>query len=153
MRVNVELWQTFKLREEFMADESGILRAEVMAASVGMGNGELGSTSGIGSGASIKGGIKGKGKGKEELRDDASKLSRRMEAMSMNDEEDEESDEVEDRMDPLIMLKLIEKNMRKEELEEKDEKIRRGLSQRREDVQRLQRIEVLYVSLTFCYFI
>lgn len=33
MRISTELWQTWKLREEFMADESGILRAEAAAAS------------------------------------------------------------------------------------------------------------------------
>lgn len=114
MRVSTELWQTWKLREEFMADESGILRAEAAAASAGAAT-----------------------------RDEAAKLSRRMSALVINDEE-----EGDDPMDPLSMLRTLEQKMREEEKADLDTKKQKALAQKRGDVQRLERVEVLYVSVS-----
>lgn len=135
MRVSTELWQTWKLREEYMADESGILKAEAVAASFGMGEK-----------------VKSKGKGKAMGgigggKEDANRLSRRMEALSMDDDE-EPLEKEQDRMDPLVMLQMMAKKMQAEEEAEADEKKKKLLRQRRVDVQRLEKVEVLYVSQT-----
>lgn len=130
MRVSTELWQTWKLREEYMADESGILKAEAVAASFGMGE---------------RAKSKGKGKPPGGGKEDANRLSRRMEALSMEDDE-ELPEEEQDRMDPLVMLQIIAKKMQLEEEAEEDEKKKKLLRQRRVDVQRLEKVEVLYVS-------
>lgn len=118
MRISTELWQTWKLREELMADESGILKAEAVAAAAA-----AATTAGDG-------------------RAEAAKVSRRMEALSISDDEDEGTD---DPMDPLSMLRALEKKLRAEEHAEDDTKKRKLLAQRRGDVQRLERVEVLYV--------
>lgn len=169
MRISTELWQTWKLREEFMADEGGLVKAEKMAATMGeegkkrMGSGDSASggkgrmRSG-GSTASMGlpvGGLRGIGS-----REDAARLSRRMEALAVDDDDDDEAqkeggeeeeededeeEEEEDPMDPLSMLRRLERRMRVEEEGEKDEKRKKEARVKRVDVQRLERVEMLYV--------
>lgn len=124
IRVSTELWQTFKLREEFMADESGISRAEKVE-------------------EALKQGEDGNGMSKAEV----NKLSRRLSTLVIEDEDGEDNED--DELDPLEMLKRLEKEFREEEENCRDEKVRKILVQRREDVQRLERIEILYVSDRF----
>ncbi|KAK4703245.1 hypothetical protein P7C70_g2979, partial [Phenoliferia sp. Uapishka_3] len=127
MRISTELWQTWKLREELMADESGILKAEAAAAAAAratVGQNQEKRTGG---------------------RAEAAKISRRMEALSLSDDEDDGS--TEDSMDPLSMLRALEKKLRAEEGAEEDSKKKKVITQRRGDVQRLERIEVLYRSI------
>ncbi|KAL8286192.1 hypothetical protein RQP46_004680 [Phenoliferia psychrophenolica] len=120
MRISTELWQTWKLREELIADESGILKAEAVAAAAAA------------------------DKERGGARAEAARMSRRMEALSISDDED---DGGEDPMDPLSMLRALEKKMRAEENAEEDTKKRKVLAQRRGDVQRLERVEILYRAI------
>ncbi|ORY85409.1 hypothetical protein BCR35DRAFT_302898 [Leucosporidium creatinivorum] len=160
MRISTELWQTWKLREEFMADEGGLVKAEKMAAGQQQGQARMGSGSeGKGkarSGGSTAsaglpvGGLRGIGS-----REDAARLSRRMEALAVDDDdeaegdggeegEDDDEEDEEDPMDPLTMLRRLERRMRVEEEGEKDEKRKKEARAKRVDVQRLERVEMLY---------
>lgn len=127
MRVSTELWQTWKLREEFMADESGITRAqkieEVLKAE------------------------EEAGKGKAPSREELSNLSRRLSSVHIDDPESDSEEE--DAMDPLSMLKKLEKSLKEEEDAESDDKAKKALTIRRGDVQRLERVEVLYVCSVY----
>lgn len=154
MRISTELWQTWKLREEYIADESGILKAaqlddleserrrEPSEALAGPGPSTL-----MGKAGSSK--LRGRGIGN---REDAVRLSRRMESLvidssgSEGEEDAEDNAEGEDPMDPLSMLRSLERQLRADEEKESDEKQRKTKAQRRMDVQRLQRVEQLYVS-------
>lgn len=122
MRVSTELWQTFKLREEFMAEESGITSAATIAAMQ-----------------------------KKATSPGANKVRSRLSAIvidgsPVNEESIEEEEDDEDEMDPLSMLRRLEKTLRAEEQVEVDDKKTRVLAQKRGDVQRLERVEMLYVS-------
>lgn len=128
MRISTELWQTWKLREEYMAEESGLLKAARLE----------------GHGSPL---VKPTAGGLPVTRDDVNRLGRRMEELSVgsgsgsSSTSDEEPDEEgEDAMDPLAMLRKMERGLRRQE--------DRGdvqAGQRRRDVQRLIRVEQLYV--------
>ncbi|KAM0793066.1 hypothetical protein ACM66B_000552 [Microbotryomycetes sp. NB124-2] len=160
MRISTELWQTWKLREEYMADESGILKAAQLD------EWESGKTNKFRSGGA---GVDRKQK-RTSLRsvvnggdshgravasgEDAAKLSRRMEELVIDSGSESEldddgadadgEDDQEDLMDPLSMLKHMQKQIRAQEDAERDDKKRKALRQRRLDVQKLERIEQLY---------
>ena len=160
MRISNELWQTWKLREEFCADEGGLVKAERMELvaggkvepAKGKGKSKQGSGGSTASGALPAGGLRGFGS-----REDAAKLSSRMEALVIDaeedgvesgstDGEDGEEEEDEDPMDPLTMLRRMERKLKAEEDAETDTKKRKELAVRRVDVTRLERVEMLYVS-------
>jgi hypothetical protein len=124
MRVSTELWQTWKLREEYMAEESGITSAEAIAAMQEK----------IISGETNKAGSRL-----------ASSVVDERTAGEINEDTLEEEDE-EDEMDPLSMLRRLERSLRAEEDAELDNKKSQILAQKRADVQRLERVELLYVS-------
>lgn len=128
MRISTELWQTWKLREEYMAEESGLLKAARL--------GEDG----------LEAAVRGKGKGKGVAaavgKDDVARLGHRMEELAIGDEEDED----EDPMDPLWMLRKLGQQARQDEEAAEDHKDRDRLHQRRVDLQRLERVEQLFVS-------
>ncbi|KAM0755828.1 hypothetical protein T439DRAFT_13398 [Meredithblackwellia eburnea MCA 4105] len=131
MRISTELWQTWKLREELIADESGILKAEAAAAAAAAVAGASGDPE-----KRWKGG-----------RAEAARLSRRMEALSIDDEDEEDEGAGDDPMDPLSMLRIMERKLRAEEKEEADTRKRKAIAQRRGDIQRLERIEILYRAI------
>lgn len=160
MRISNELWQTWKLREEFCADEGGLVKAERMEAAggrigesaKGKGKGKKGSGGSTASGGLPAGGLRGIGS-----REDAAKLSRRMEALVIDseddgdagsgaEEDDDEDDDDEDPMDPLTMLRRMERKLKSDEEAEGDIKKKKELGVRRVDVTRLERVEMLYVS-------
>lgn len=132
MRVSTELWQTWKLREEYIAEESGVTSAEAIAA-------------------------------EEAERSGVDRLGGRLSALALEQnnvtpaappaaavvETEEEEDEDEDKMDPLVMLKNMERDLRAQEAAETDDKKRKLLQTQRGDIQRLERIEVLYVCWSY----
>lgn len=63
------------------------------------------------------------------------------------EEEEEEEEEEDDPMDPLTVLRNIGKQLKKEEdaLDADEGKKRRELEERRGDLKRLERVELLYV--------
>lgn len=123
MRVSTELWQTWKLREEYMEEESGIASAEALAAVT-----EKAATA------------------------EVNKLGGRLSSLAIDEEagdggeENEEEEDEEDKMDPLSMLRRLEKSLRMQELEEQDTKKAKVIAQKRADVQRLERVELMYVG-------
>lgn len=126
MRISTELWQTWKLREEYMAEESGLLKAA-----------RLGEEGGEGKGRAVAAAVG---------REDVAKLSHRMEELAVEDEEEEGEGDQEDAMDPLAMLRKFGRETRKEEEAATEPKEKDRLHQRRVDLQRLERVEQLYVS-------
>ena len=82
------------------------------------------------------------GKGKAS-REELSNLSKRLSSVHIDDlESDSEED---DAMDPLSMLRKLAKSLQTEEDAEVDDKEKKLLAIRRGDVQRLERVEILYV--------
>ena len=146
IRITTELWQAWKVREEYLADETG----------VGM-QGSSSATKDIESGF-----------------DTAANLGHRMEAMTLDDFDDEENDFVDfgtsrrsrsapaeaQKQDALAMLYKLETKL-KAELKEASKKSgsadgdglkrqkqeQKRLHQRIHDVKKLQRVELIYVSL------
>ena len=147
IRITTELWQAWKVREEYLADETG----------VGM-QGTSSATKGIESGF-----------------DAAANLGQRMEAMTLDDFDDDENDFVDfgtsrrtrsapaedQKQDALAMLYKLETKL-KADLKETSKKSgiaggddlkrqkqeQKRLHQRIHDVKKLQRVELIYVSST-----
>jgi len=69
---------------------------------------------------------------------------------AVEEEEEEEEEEEDDPMDPLTVLRNIGKQLKKEEdaLDADEGKKRRELEERRGDLKRLERVELLYVSFS-----
>lgn len=117
VRISTELWQTVKLREEMVADESGTSQADA----------DLVQNSNLGAGASAP----------IEDRLAGLKLSQRSSVV-----DDDDDDDLQDLMDPLEMLHSLEQDLRR-----KAKGKGRAEQEKVEDVRRLQRIEVFYVRM------
>ncbi|KAK4054759.1 Factor arrest protein 11 [Microbotryomycetes sp. JL201] len=154
MRISTELWQTWKLREEYMADESGILKAAQLddlesgkRTSLAPTRNKKTSLRSAGQTTSSAGQVYTTHASTVSSGEDAAKLSRRMEELVIDSGSESEFDtdgEEEDLMDPLSMLRHMQKQIRIQEDNETDDKKKKALSQRRLDVQKLERIEQLY---------
>lgn len=115
VRISTELWQTVKLREEMISDESGTSQAEadlVQQTSAGLGG-----------------------------------LEGRMAGLRLAERGSAVEDDDQDMADPLDMLQQLEQEMKRKVKGKgpaEEEKV--------EDVRRLQRIEIFYVSYAvFCW--
>lgn len=135
LRVSSEIWQGWKVREEYRSEEMGWGRAEEI---------ERGHQNEAAQGEERKV-TKGMGQLRKRMEELAVAQS---ESEGGNEEavEEEEEDE-EDPMDPLTVLRSIGKQLKKEEdtLDADEGKKRRELEERRGDLKRLERVEVLYV--------
>ncbi|GAA5896651.1 Far11p [Sporobolomyces salmoneus] len=144
LRVSSEIWQGWKIREEFRSEEMGWGRAEQVEREM------------------VRDGNNGEEKNKQQQQQRGmtrgmGQLRRRMEELAVaqgeseeavedgNAEEDEEEEE-EDQMDPLTVLKNMGRQLKKEQeqLGEDDQKKRKELEERRAHLQRLERVELLY---------
>lgn len=69
---------------------------------------------------------------------------------ALDEDEGEEEEEEEDPMDPLTVLRNIGRQLKKEaaQLDEDEGMKRKELEERRADLERLERVELLYVSCT-----
>ncbi|GAA5863667.1 hypothetical protein JCM1840_000097 [Sporobolomyces johnsonii] len=108
-------------------------RMEELAVSAGGGgesDSEGGSNAGSGSGGSAAG---------------RASSRRGMSSIAAEEEgDDNDNDDDEDPMDPLTVLRRMGRQLRKEEEAEEDPKRRKELGERRGDLKRLERVEVLY---------
>jgi hypothetical protein len=144
LRVSSEIWQGWKVREEFRSEEMGWGKAEQVER-------ELLKDGGNGSGDEKNRQQKGLSKGLGQLRRRMEELAvargESEEAIDDGNEEDEDEGE-EDPMDPLTVLKNMGRQLKKEQeqLDGDDQKKRKDLEERRADLQRLERVELLYVS-------
>lgn len=184
LRISTELWQAWKVREEFRSDEMGWTKAAEVEREKEVYEREKKrreaiEASGVGAAAKAK------------LREDRRKaraLGRRLEELALGDvgsdlrrkgllestggdlsssassvkggrgapsgietpedvalDSDDDDEDVEDPMDPLTVLHNLMRQLKRDIKAEPDEKRRRELEERRLDVQRLERIERLYV--------
>ncbi|GAA5872543.1 hypothetical protein JCM16303_004557 [Sporobolomyces ruberrimus] len=151
LRVSSEIWQGWKVREEFRSEEMGMFRAEQVERDL------------------VKDGASGNEKVEEknkETRKGFTKglghLRKRMEEVAvargesegpnaegssaLDEDEGEEEEEEEDPMDPLTVLRNIGRQLKKEaaQLDEDEGMKRKELEERRADLERLERVELLY---------
>jgi hypothetical protein len=125
VRLSTELWQTTKVREECIADESGVAFASDLVADLSLDDAAAPSVNG----------------GKRARR------PRRNTSMSVlsDGEDDEDEAEAAKGPDSLSMLQALEAEVAREAEATSDTARRKAREQRALDVQRLQRVEMLYV--------
>ncbi|KAK4332505.1 Factor arrest protein 11 [Rhodotorula toruloides] len=166
LRVSTELWQAWKVREEFRGEEMGLTRAEQVEREAVVKEEERRRKA-------AKEQENKETKEGREMRRKAMALGRRLEELATgsagsksrtkahstlsdgsggidspitddvavaSDDEDED----EDPMDPLTVLRNLARSIKKEIEVEPDEKKRKELEERRMDVKRLERVEILY---------
>jgi hypothetical protein len=163
------LWQAWKVREEFRGEEMGLTRAEQVereaivkeeerrrkaakeqenketkegremrrkAMALGRRLEEL---------ATGSAGSKSRTKAHSTLSDGSGGIDSPVTDDVAVASDDEDEDEDEDPMDPLTVLRNLARTIKKEIEVELDEKKRKELEERRMDVKRLERVEILYV--------
>ncbi|GAA5842352.1 hypothetical protein JCM9279_005355 [Rhodotorula babjevae] len=168
LRVSTELWQAWKVREEFTGEEMGLTRAEEVErqqvekeeerrkyAARELAGGEVGRKARA-LGRRLEALVIGDGGAKKLQRQGTASSS---EAASVrgafkpgdegDDEEavlsdDDDDDSCDDPMDPLTVLKQLGRQARREADAEVDSKRKRTLDIRRQDIKRLERVEILY---------
>lgn len=125
LRISTELWQTWKVREEFIADETGLAKLEAEA--------------------------RAKEREREKDADGASVngLDKRMSKLSIGNgafPDDEEEESVPDSLSMLFQLEdQLTREWRASEAQGRGKEAKRK-AQRVQDTKRLQRVELLYVS-------
>lgn len=173
LRVSTELWQAWKVREEFTGEEMGLTRAEEVErarvekeeerrrnAARELAGGEVGrkaralgrrlealvigdqgakklqrvGTASSSEAASVRGAFR-QGSGANAPGDEDE------EAVLSDDDDDAEDDP----MDPLTVLKQLSRQVRREAEAEQDPERKKELDVRRQDLKRLERIEIVYV--------
>ncbi|GAA5955174.1 hypothetical protein JCM3765_003235 [Sporobolomyces pararoseus] len=138
LRVSSEIWQGWKVREEFRSEEMGWGKAEQVERELVKEGGN--------SEKPQKGLTKGLGQLRRRMEELAVSRGESEEAIEDGHAEDDEEGAEEDPMDPLTVLKNMGRQLKKEQdqLGENDQKKRKELEQRRADLQRLERVELLY---------
>lgn len=177
LRVSTELWQAWKVREEFGNDELGLTRAEEVEQDLvrreqerrrlrerELAGGEVGrkaralgrrleqlvigdagakkvarsqslfaaDSDNVSVASSVRGGAKGK------VSDEDDEV-----AVASDDEDDGEGGG--DPMDPLTVLRMLGRQVRRDWMNEEDPKRKKELDVRRQDIKRLERVEIFYV--------
>jgi len=169
LRVSTELWQAWKVREEFTGEEMGLTRAEEVErqqvekeeerrkyAARELAGGEVGRKARA-LGRRLEALVIGDGGAKKLQRQGTASSSEAAsvrgvfrpgdegdddEAVLSDDDDDDSND---DPMDPLTVLKQLGRQARREADAEVDSKRKRTLDIRRQDIKRLERVEILYV--------
>ncbi|SCV68896.1 BQ2448_1017 [Microbotryum intermedium] len=146
LRVSTELWQSWKVREEFLNEETGIAQAERLAAKTGGPGG--------GVGKKALGGLNKRmqdlslNEGNKDPRDDISAI----EGSEEGGKEDVDPFSIKEKegkkepssSDPLEMLRKMEGEVSRLAEEEKDQEKKLGLEDQSADLKRLMRVEMLY---------
>ncbi|GAA5942331.1 uncharacterized protein JCM15063_002973 [Sporobolomyces koalae] len=139
LRVSSEIWQGWKIREEFRSEEMGWGKAEQVERNAGVESSAPGAGTADANGKRVT--TRGIGHLRRRMEEVAVARGESEEAIEDGDEEDEE-----DPMDPLSVLRNLGKQLKKEEeqLAADAQKQRKELQDKRADLKRLERVELLY---------
>ncbi|GAA5831311.1 hypothetical protein JCM3766R1_003007 [Sporobolomyces carnicolor] len=139
LRVSSEIWQGWKIREEYRSEEMGWGKAEQVERDL------VKDGSADEQNKQQKGLTKGLGQLRRRMEELAVSRGESEEAVDDGHAEDDDEEE-EDPMDPLTVLKSMGRQLKKEleQLSGDDHKKRNELEERRADLRRLERVELLY---------
>ncbi|BGP36956.1 Factor arrest protein 11 [Rhodotorula kratochvilovae] len=167
LRVGTELWQAWKVREEFTGEEMGLTRAEEVErarvekererrkyAARELAGGEVGRKARA-LGRRLEALVIGDGGAKKVARagttssSEAASVRGGLRGASDGDDDEEavlsdDEDDDDDPMDPLTVLKQLGRQARREAEAQTDPKRRKELEVRRGDIKRLERVEIIY---------